>query len=1051
MMTSWESWKQIAALLLAAAVGACGAWAAANPYGIAGVGVLTKMGMPPACSEYDWNVLYPSNPINMVRVWGHYYDYNKTTDTINNTNQFGSWVTNYPGKTWIIANEPDLPSQDNLTIDQYARMFHRYYTFIKPLDPTARFAICGHSGGSTSSALTSTTNWYQQVLTSYQTQFGATMPVDVWNVHSYCGPSQIEDPDKVINEFVSPFVLWCHTVQGGAYASCPVWITELPAGEWFGAMSPETEIYFMQIYLSRLERAGIEKWFWFVSDNCGGYEGCQGSCVLTDPSGQVTPVGWAYSALANGYPNSVPPIVPFVPYPTPETALFDFSGTFGSPWFNKGGWWSNTNGELRHTGIYPWPGTTCCPLYTYLDLGLSFRLKINSAPTNVNWAGVLLRAASRLHTHSDSGYLFFVRQNGEANLYNKVDGIVASVPGAVANTGVYHTYQVSVGGYHITCYIDGVKRIDWTDPNSRYGSGYVVAQTLKADSSYDDFALVKFPKPALVVTDDGVYTTNLSSLHATWDTADTNQTGFQYSAGLSAGATDLVPWTPTTNRSVTLALTLLPGSAYYLNVQAVYPGGVLGLVASTDGIVALAGGAPPIGSVTLTNIPLLSGDTTNEARAIIPDGQWAVGTSGSRGFLYGINTTNVSNVLSSDGAQATNVTGVCYRTNLSAQQEIIVSGMYRGSNTVWMTANGGATWGTKITASLIKNTVVPTANALAGTTSNVFYNAWTDEGPAGNDNWQLNVGRFSNSWPAMVAWGPKSAGKPDTLQVNGVSGTGRTVGWRWYSATSTYSNYVADWKGAITPALWNFTGLDGTAAGQAYSVSADGTVIFGASPKTGAPSTDYYAYKAVFNGTMPGPAAQLSVGQLRIFPDTAGSTNLAIPYGCTADGKYAVGMHYRGAEKAVLWDTSDPNPAKWTVIDLTDIAAVNGSLDIFTRLSRAYSIGTNGAGALVIVGAGLDTNSPARTRAFLMTVAPPLAPIAFPPTVTVSGSYPAGFTFSFLSPANATITNYLEYKTDLAAPGGWTTVASKPSTGTLTSLSDSSPSGAQRFYRIRVQ
>ena len=122
------------------------------------------------------------------------------------------------------------------------------------------------------------------------------------------------------------------------------------------------------------------------------------------------------------------------------------------------------------------------------------------------------------------------------------------------------------------------------------------------------------------------------------------------------------------------------------------------------------------------------------------------------------------------------------------------------------------------------------------------------------------------------------------------------------------------------------------------------------------------------------------------FPDTTGSTNLAIPYGCTPDGKYAVGMSYRGLEKAVLWDTSNPNPAMWTVVDLTDVAAANGLLNGFARLSRAYSVGTNAAGALVIAGAGVDTNNPARTRAFLMTVSPPIAPIAFPPTVTISGA-----------------------------------------------------------------
>ena len=163
-----------------------------------------------------------------------FWGYHEITNTIDNPTLFTSWVTSHLGKTWVIGNEPDLASQDGLTTDQYARMFHCYYTFIKPLDPTAKFDICGQSGSSTAAGFTYATNWFQQALTSYQTQFGTNMPVDVWNVHSYCGPLQTEDPDKIINQFVTPFMQWCHTVQGGAYASCPVWITECPVGdvEW---------------------------------------------------------------------------------------------------------------------------------------------------------------------------------------------------------------------------------------------------------------------------------------------------------------------------------------------------------------------------------------------------------------------------------------------------------------------------------------------------------------------------------------------------------------------------------------------------------------------------------------------------------------------------------------------------------------------------------------------------------------------------------------------------------------------------------------------------
>ena len=73
------------------------------------------------------------------------------------------------------------------------------------------------------------------------------------------------------------------------------------------------------------------------------------------------------------------------------------------------------------------------------------------------------------------------------------------------------------------------------------------------------------------------------------------------------------------------------------------------------------------------------------------------------------------------------------------------------------------------------------------------------------------------------------------------------------------------------------------------------------------------------------------------------------------------------------------------------------------------------------------------------------------PTVTISVPYPAEFKFSFLTSTNASLTYYLEYTTNLAAPIGWTTIGSTPGSGTTASLFDLNPSGAQRFYRIRAQ
>ena len=344
----------------------------------------------------------------------------------------------------------------------------------------------------------------------------------------------------------------------------------------------------------------------------------------------------------------------------------------------------------------------------------------------------------------------------------------------------------------------------------------------------------------------------------------------------------------------------------------------------TSGVATLVVTTNALGQGPLASIPTLSGDTANDARAITPDGRWVAGSSGSRGFLYAVNAASALNVVSSDGAQSAVLTGVGYRTN-SGQQQIILSGLAGGRYTAWMTANAGASWGVMLQGDAGKNPTVPVANGLAGTASDAFYSVWTDEGTGTSDNWGLNVGRSSNSWPATVAWGTKSVARPDTTQLNGVSSTGRAVGWRRNGTTLIYANYVADWRGATTPAIWNFNGLDGTTAGQAFSVSADGTIVFGISPIGGESGSTNYGYKAVFNAAFPGPSTQLSIGQLPNFPDTAGATDLAIPYGCTADGKYAVGMSYRGMEKAVLWDTRGENATKWAALDLTDLAMAGGN------------------------------------------------------------------------------------------------------------------------------
>lgn len=460
----------------------------------------------------------------------------------------------------------------------------------------------------------------------------------------------------------------------------------------------------------------------------------------------------------------------------------------------------------------------------------------------------------------------------------------------------------------------------------------------------------------------------------------------------------------------------------------------------TSNPAVLTVGKNSFGSVTLRPVPLLSGEQANEIRALTPDGRWAVGIAGARGFLYQVDSNRVVNVQSADGAQAGLLTGVGYRTH-GGQQQLVLSGLSSGWYSDFMTPDGVTFAGVRRDTGLGTTPIrVPAANGLAGTASDVFYSAWWDS----NSNIQERVGKFQGAWPAAPTYDVKGISKNIGAGINGISSTGRAVGWRQIVTNGVRQNYILDWNGTGTPASLLFNGLDGTTVGEATCVSADGLTVFGVSPGADA-ATAWQPYRVL------NPGAGQTVSRLPNFPDATAASRLAVPYGCTADGNYVVGASFRPLEKAVIWDTTAADLRKWTITDLTDLASANGILEGFSQLLRAYAVARNAAGALVVGGIGTDTNSPPNTRAFLITIAPPLQALAFPPSPFISGSTAAGYTLSFLSPSNGNIHYYLECRTNLDQADKWTTIASTPGTGALTALSDPHPADPCRFYRIRVE
>jgi hypothetical protein len=351
--------------------------------------------------------------------------------------------------------------------------------------------------------------------------------------------------------------------------------------------------------------------------------------------------------------------------------------------------------------------------------------------------------------------------------------------------------------------------------------------------------------------------------------------------------------------------------------------------------------------------------TNSTARAITPDGRYIVGqVSGGtgtypvKGIMWDAQTaapvlgtqrpTYPGWIISSDNAASTIATGIGYRVPAPGVTQIVIHGSTSSGTCLFSTNDSGMTWGTKnrVNLSTYPNQSYGAANTL-GT------NAIDDKCYFGF-LWQSGLddllevvggsGGVAPEYKAALILDEKGLGQSDTGTVAGASGTGVAVGYRQTGGVK--NNYKLLWTGTGTPTPSNFNGLDGTTAGEIWAISSDGTRIFGRSPVSdGRAGTWPYMY----DGT--------TIVELPTYPDTAGSTSNAVPYGASTDGRYVVGMNYRGTEKAVLWDTQPLG----IPMDLTVYFSSLGMLGNFTRLSRAYSVGVATNGDVCIAGEGAWT------------------------------------------------------------------------------------------------
>ncbi|MFH1777034.1 MAG: hypothetical protein ABH952_05690 [Candidatus Omnitrophota bacterium] len=112
----------------------------------------------------------------------------------------------------------------------------------------------------------------------------------------------------------------------------------------------------------------------------------------------------------------------------------------------------------------------------------------------------------------------------------------------------------------------------------------------ESDSIYSMILLDTSAPTTPIVTDDGVYTSSTTTLHATWTPADaeTAIAEYQYAIATSAFGTDIVNWTslPSAQTEIThTGLTLTQGEIYYISVKAKNAAGSWSEVGSSDGII----------------------------------------------------------------------------------------------------------------------------------------------------------------------------------------------------------------------------------------------------------------------------------------------------------------------------------------------------------------------------------------------------------------------------------------------------------------------------------
>ncbi|MCE5199476.1 MAG: PQQ-binding-like beta-propeller repeat protein [Armatimonadota bacterium] len=427
-----------------------------------------------------------------------------------------------------------------------------------------------------------------------------------------------------------------------------------------------------------------------------------------------------------------------------------------------------------------------------------------------------------------------------------------------------------------------------------------------------------------VVTDDGAYSTDATTLHASWAASDPESgiDHYSYCVGSAPAAADISAWKDTSLISATLTgLSLTNGGVYYFTVKAINRAGLTSLAGSSDGItIDTTPPAQPVvtddGDVTYVSDSLHATWTCLESQSGVAEYFYCIGTAPGRNDIVGWTSSGTDALAVVTGLSLK--TGVRYYISVKARNNAgLVSTVgssdgieYRlgvavwqkfrcnSSNTGFATASGSATgtlrWKVPTEGYVESSAAIGRdGTSYVGSSDGKLYAIST----AGYVRWTYQTGGCIDSSPAIDSFG--------NIYVGSYDG----------------SLYCIQPSGTL---LWKFN-----AGGMIWSsptIASDGTVIFGcmdgyvyALTSSGSLKWQYKTGGTVWSSPCLGPDGSISFGcgDGGIYSLTsAGKLKWIYQTGSAADASPAVdknGVVYVGSGDGTFYAINPDGTRKWQI------------------------------------------------------------------------------------------------------------------------------------------